>query len=120
MDKVHMVVVPFALANFADYITTVIGLQSGFYELNSLVATLNPFTFLALKILIVISLFFLLTIVVRLRDRSNLAKGAYVGLVLGILISTAFISIAALHNVMILAGFPENDVLIKIVSEILI
>ncbi len=120
MNKVHPIVVPFALANFADYITTIIGLQNGFCELNSLVAVLNPFTFLVLKILIVFSFSFLLMTVFRLKDSNSLAKGVYIGLVFGIVVSTAFVSIAALHNAMILAGFPENDVLIKIVSKILI
>ncbi len=120
MDRVQAVIIPFTLANLADYITTVVGLQNGFHELNSLVASLDPFTFLALKILIVLSLSFLLMSVLRLKSRSSIAKGVYIGLVSGILISTAVISIAALHNIMILAGFPENETLIKIVSEILI
>ncbi len=115
-----MLIMLFTLANLADYTTTVVGISSGFQEINGLVASLDPLSFLILKLLVILSLSLLLVAAFRLREYNAIAKGIYIGLIFGAIISTAFVSLAAVHNAILLAGFPENDILIKIVSKILV
>ncbi|WP_456469682.1 DUF5658 family protein [Archaeoglobus sp.] len=118
MEKVRMLVLSFTLANFADYLTTVFGLQMGFQEVNSIVASLNPFLFLMLKFLIILTIS--AALLLSRNFGHSLVRGVYIGLIAGVVISTVFITVVAAHNFLLLAGFSENEILVRVVSQILI
>ncbi|WP_202318864.1 DUF5658 family protein [Archaeoglobus neptunius] len=120
MEKVRVLSLSFALVNVADYITTVEGINHGFHELNSLVASLTPGLFLMLKILIVSSITALIMLTCDLRKRNVYARGVYVGLIAGMGISTVVIAVIAAHNALLLVGFPEIEIVTRIFSNILI
>ncbi|WP_290597995.1 MULTISPECIES: DUF5658 family protein [unclassified Archaeoglobus] len=118
MGKNEMLIASFTAVNLMDYLTTIQGIQKGFHEVNSLVASMTPFSFLLLKLLIIFSIsaaFFVLR-----NFNLHIARGVYIGIALGVAISTIFVGIIAAHNMLLLAGFPEVEVLAKIVSRILI
>ena len=118
MRKSGMLIGAFAMVNFMDYFTTLSGVEMGFHEVNSLVASLTPFSFLLLKILIVLSISIL---VLKLRKlNSPLMRGIYLGLLAGVLISTLVLTVVALHNLLLIAGFEQLNFLVEIMSRILI
>lgn len=113
-----MVVGAFATVNFMDYFTTINGLEMGFHEVNSLVASLTPFSFLILKVLIILSISILL---LKLRKmNSPLMRGVYLGLLAGVLISTVVLTVVALHNLLLIAGFEQLNFLVEIMDRILL
>lgn len=107
----------FAAFNLLDYLTTTVGIQRGFQELNSFVEKLDPISFLSLKFFIIATLF-LIAVELRKRVQAPLIRGAYYGLIIGVTVSTVFLAVAALHNLLLLMGFKEVEVVLKIMSAV--
>ncbi len=105
-------------ANLLDYITTAVGLRMGFVEYNSVVAGLSSAAFLALKLGIVASLIAMLILAYRYRN-VPVVRGIYVGLVVGICLSSLLIAAIGIHNTMLILGFGENAVFVKMMSSLL-
>ncbi|AAB89913.1 predicted coding region AF_1335 [Archaeoglobus fulgidus DSM 4304] len=117
MEKTDLLMMTFAIVNLADYMTTVKGIEMGFHELNEFVSSLNPASFLLLKIAIVATAFALLLYTRRLSF--SLGRGIYIGLVAGLAISTAVLGICSVHNLLLLTGFPEVEFLVKVMTGVL-
>jgi len=118
MGRGEILIASFAAVNLMDYLTTIQGIQMGFCELNSIVASMNPIVFLLFKFMIILSIsaaFFALR-----SFRTHIFKGVYAGIVMGVAISTIFIGIIAVHNMLLLAGFPEIEALTAFMLKILI
>ncbi len=106
-------------ANALDYITTVRGLSMGFVELNGFVAGLTPPAFLALKVTIVSSLALILLILYKLSSKNAVAKGLYLGVLVGIAASSMLVAAIGVHNLLLIMGFPENRLFTDFMSAVL-
>jgi len=117
MVKSRLLLTTFAIVNLTDYLTTVKGIEMGFRELNEFVASLTPASFLLLKIAIVATIFALALSARKLCF--PLDKGVHLGLLVGLTASTAVLGVCSLHNLLLLLGFKEIEVLVRLMSGVL-
>jgi hypothetical protein len=119
MLKLAIVVMVFA--NILDYVTTVVGIKMGFREMNVIVASLTPLSFMILKILIISFVLVVAIMLYKLSERSRLANGAYYGLIVGIQISSLTITVVGLHNLMLMLnviGSEQSRILLSVLSSL--
>lgn len=118
MGRGEILIASFTAVNLMDYLTTIQGIHMGFHELNSLVASMSPVVFLMFKFMIIVSVS---AAYFALRNfKTHILRGIYAGIVIGVAISTVFIGLVAVHNILLLAGFPEIEVLTAFMLKILI
>ncbi|MBO8179082.1 MAG: hypothetical protein H0Z19_01155 [Archaeoglobus sp.] len=117
MKKIKLLLTTFAIVNLTDYLTTVKGIEMGFRELNEFVASLTPASFLLLKVAILATIFALVLSTRKLNFPLN--KGVHLGIVVGLTASTAVLGVCSFHNLLLLLGFKEIEVIVKLMSGVL-
>uniref|UniRef100_A0A7C3RE26 DUF5658 domain-containing protein n=1 Tax=Archaeoglobus fulgidus TaxID=2234 RepID=A0A7C3RE26_ARCFL len=117
MEKNRMLLTTFAIVNLTDYLTTIKGIEMGFQELNEFVSSLTPASFLLLKVAILATIFALTHSVQN--SSFPIKKGVYAGLLAGVTVSTAFLGVCSVHNLWLLLGFKEVEVLVKLIAGVL-
>jgi len=88
-------------ANAFDYLTTVVGLEKGLVELNPYAH--DAASLLVLKV-VAILIFVLLFFALKSKDDNIVLRGAYLGMVVGVFISSVLMFAVALQNLALILG----------------